>query len=162
MTIVPQEVIQDRIYLIRDKKVMLDSDLAKLYGVETKSLNLAVRRNRDRYPSDFMFQLTKREAENLRFQIETSSWGGSRYLPHAFTEHGILMLSSVLNSNRAVQLNIQIMRTFIKLREFSLTHKDLWIKIEEMEKKFDKQFQVVFKAIKLLLEKPKEDPRKRY
>ena len=114
-------------------------------------LKQAVRRNIERFPADFMFELTKDEFNNLRSQIVTSSWGGARYLPMAFSEHGVLMLSSVLNSERAVQVNIQIMRTFTKLREMLSTHKDLKRKIESMEKKYDEQFQIVFEAIKQLL-----------
>jgi hypothetical protein len=115
---------------------MLDMDLAVLYNVPTKSLNLSVKRNLDRFPSDFMFQLTKGEYNDLRFQFETSSWGGRRYMPYAFTEQGIAMLSSILNSQLAIQVNIQIMRTFIKIRKFVLTHKDLKQKIEKLERKY--------------------------
>ncbi len=137
---------------------MLDSDLAELYGVETKQLTRQVRRNIDRFPEDFMFQLTKDEFENLRYQFGTSSWGGRRYLPYVFTEQGVAMLSSVLNSKRAVQVNIQIMRTFTRLREMLMAHKDLKEKIEKMEEKYDKQFKVVFDAIKELIVQ-KEEPR---
>src|SRR5437870_5313363 len=114
---VPVELIQRRIYLVRGEKVMLDADLAELYKVPTKSLNLAVSRNADRFPADFMFQLAPAEFDNLRHQNETSSWGGRRYAPLAFTEHGVAMLSSVLNSKRAVQMNIVIIRAFRNLRE---------------------------------------------
>jgi len=138
---------------------MLDSDLAELYGVKTKELNKAVKRNKERFPDDFMFQLTKKETENLRSQIGTSSWGGRRYLPYAFTEQGVAMLSSVLRSKRAIYVNIQIMRTFTKLREILSTHKDLQRKIEEMEKKYDQQFKIIFDAIKTLLQHP--EPKKR-
>jgi len=158
-TLVPVERIASKIYLIRGMKVMLDRDLAELYGVETKVLKQAVRRNVDRFPADFMFEFTKDEFNNLRSQIVTSSWGGARYLPMAFTEQGVAMLSSVLKSNRAIQVNIQIMRAFTKLRKMLSTHKDLKRKIESMEKKYDQQFQVVFEAIKQLLEtdeKPKK------
>ena len=135
---------------------MLDSELAELYNVRTKELNKAVKRNPDRFPEDFMFQLSKEEAKILRFQIGTSSWGGRRYLPTVFTDYGILMLSSVLSGKQAVHVNIQIMRTFMKLRELLNTHKDLRYRIDDLEKKYDKQFQVVFKAIKALLDdKPK-------
>jgi hypothetical protein len=127
-----------------------------------KALNRAVRRNSERFPEDFMFRLTQKEAEDLRYQLGTSKRGGRRYLPYVFTEHGILMLSSVLNSRRAIQVNIQIMRIYMKMREMALSYKDLISKIDEMEKKYDKQFLVVFKAIKLLLEKPKENPPKRF
>ncbi len=150
-TLVPIERIASKIYLIRNVKVMLDRDLAELYGVETKVLKQAVRRNIDRFPADFMFELTRNEFNNLRSQIVTSSWGGARYSPMAFSEHGVLMLSSVLKSERAVQVNIQIMRTFTKLRQMLSTHEDLKRKIESMEKKYDEQFQIVFEAIKQLL-----------
>jgi hypothetical protein len=170
--IIPIELIQQKIYLIRGEKVMFDRDLAMLYGVETKVLNRAVKRNIKRFPSDFMFRLNKQETEifsrcqigtlkddNLRYQIGTSSYGGRRYLPYVFTEQGVAMLSSVLNSERAIQVNIQIMRIFTSLRKMLLTHKELKEKIEKMEKKYDKQFRIVFETIKLLLkedEKPKE------
>jgi hypothetical protein len=132
---VPIELIERRIYLIRGQKVMLDSDLSELYQVTTGNLNLAVRRNLDRFPEDFMFQLTKEEFENLRLQFASSSsgYGGRRYLPYAFTEHGVAMLSSVLNSDRAVQMNILIIRAFVKLRELLATHKDLAQKIEKLD-----------------------------
>jgi len=158
-TLVPIELIASKIYLIRGIKVMLDRDLAELYGVETKVLKQAVRRNIDRFPSDFMFELTKDEFNNLRSQIVTSSWGGARYLPMVFTEQGVAMLSSVLKSNRAIHVNIQIMRAFTQLRKMLSTHKDLKRKIESMEKKYDEQFQIVFEAIKQLIEtdeKPKK------
>lgn len=138
---------------------MFDRDLAVLYGVETKVLNQAVRRNIKRFPEDFMFQLNQKEAQVfLRSQFVTSSWGGTRKAPLAFTEQGVAMLSSVLKSERAIQVNIQIIRTFTKLRQMLLTHKELKEKIEKMERKYDKQFRVVFDTIKLLLredEKPK-------
>jgi phage regulator Rha-like protein len=158
--IVPQEVIENKILFLRGKKVMLDKDLAMLYGVTTGNLNKAVIRNLERFPEDFMFQLTSEEFTNLKFHFGISSWGGTRKLPYAFTENGVAMLSSVLNSKRAIQVNIQIIRTFTKLREMLLTHKDLQQKIEEMEKKYDYQFKVVFHAIKQLLE-PAEKPKKR-
>ena len=135
---------------------MLDRDLAGLYGVATGNLNKAVSRNIERFPEDFMFQLTKEEFKNLIFHFGTSSWGGTRKLPRAFTEQGVAMLSSVLKSKRAIQVNIQIMRAFIKLKEMLSTHKDLKQKIEEMEKKYDYQFKIVFDAIKQLLEPPIE------
>lgn len=150
-TFLSHDVIERKIYLIRGKKVMLDRDLAILYGVLTKNLNKAVVRNLDRFPADFMFQLSEKEYENLKFQFGTSSWGGSRKRPRAFTDYGILMLSSVLNSKRAVQVNIQIMRIFIRLRELLATHKNLERKMEELEKKYDSQFQVVFEAIQEIL-----------
>jgi hypothetical protein len=152
--LLPQEIVESKIFLIRGKRVMLDKDLAMLYGVETKALNQAVKRNSKRFPEDFMFQLTKEEFDNLRSQFVTSSWGGQRYLPYAFTENGVAMLSTVLNSEKAIAVNIQIMRTFTRLREIMASHKDLARKIEEMEKKYDYQFKVVFDAIKQLLEPP--------
>ena len=156
---VPQEVIQNKIYLIRGKKVMLDRDLAELYGVTTGNFNKAVKRNIKRFPVDFMFQLNRKEATVLRFQFGSLKRGAhTKYLPYAFTEYGILMLSSVLNSDRAIQVNIQIMRAFTKLREMLASHKELRIK-EEMEQKYDYQFKVVFKAIKELLEPPQRPKR---
>jgi hypothetical protein len=158
MDMISHGSIKSIIYEVRGRKAMLDSDLAKLYGVSTKKLLQGVKRNKKRFPSDFMYQLTDKEVINLRSQIVTSSWGGRRYLPYVFTEHGVAMLSSILNSERAIQVNILIVRTFVELREIALSYKDLWVEIEKMEKKYDQQFQMVFKAIKLLLEKPKEGP----
>lgn len=152
--LLPQEIVESKILLLRGKKVMLDRDLAMLYGVTTSNLNKAVNRNLERFPEDFMLQLTTDEFKNLKFHFGISSWGGTRKLPYAFTENGVAMLSSVLNSKRAITANIQIMRTFTKLREMLATHKDLARKIEEMEKKYDHQFKVVFEAIKQLLEPP--------
>jgi hypothetical protein len=146
------EVIVSKILIIRGKRVMLDKDLAGLYEVRTKNLNKAVKRNIERFPEDFMFQLTKEEVESLRFQFGTSKRGGRRYSPYVFTQEGVAMLSSVLNSPRAVQVNIQIMRAFVRLRRMILTNVDLKRKVEEMESKYDKQFAIVFKAIKQLLE----------
>ena len=151
-TFLSQETIERKIYIIRGKKVMLDSELASLYGVLTKNLNKAVGRNLDRFPEDFMFQLSKEEAKDLRFQFGTLNKGFFRYLPHVFTEHGILMLSSILNSPQAAHVNIQIMRAFLKQREMINSHKDLKIRVDELEKKYDTQFQVVFKAIKALID----------
>lgn len=151
---VPIERIEGKILLIRERKVMLDRDLAELYGVTTGNLNKAVKRNITRFPEDFMFQLTKEEFDNLIFQNGISRWGGRRKLPYAFTEQGIAMLSSVLNSERAIQVNIQIMRTFTRIREALATHKELREKIEGMERKYDQQFKVVFDAIKSLLSTP--------
>lgn len=151
--IVPIESITGKIYFVRKTKVMLDRDLADLYGVPTSQLKRAVRRNIDRFPIDFMFQLTQKELQDWRRQFGTSNADkmGLRYPPMAFTEQGVAMLSSVLNSKRAIQVNIQIMRTFTQLRQMLSTHKDLKCKIEEMEAKYDKQFQIVFEAIKQLL-----------
>lgn len=152
--LVPQQLIENKIFIVRGKKVLLNSDLAVLYGVETKMLNRAVKRNMERFPEDFMFQLTKEEyAELLRCQFGTLKRGQhSKYLPYAFTENGVAMLSSVLNSKRAIHVNIQIMRIFTKIREMIATHKDLKQKVEAMEKKYDYQFKVVFEAIKQLME----------
>ena len=180
---IPIEIIERKIYMIRGKKVMFDSDLAKLYGVATKVLNQAARRNAARFPPDFMFQLSDEEVETLRSQIVTSNTqvsiikgvklrfqfgtskkgrGGRQYLPYAFTEQGVAMLSSVLRSERAVQVNIQIMRTFTRLRELLASNEMLRQKIEEVEKKYDQQFQVVFEAIKKLIEpSPEESKPKR-
>ena len=158
-TLVPIERIASKIYLIRDIKVMLDRDLAELYGVETKVLKQAVRRNIDRFPADFMFELGRDEFNNLRSQIVTSSWGGARYLPMAFTEHGILMLSSILKSERAVQVNIQIMRTFTKLREALIDSKDLRKELGEFKQITEERFQIVFETLDQLLtveSKPKK------
>src|SRR5688572_24994313 len=138
---VPDEMVMNKIYYIRSMKVMFDSDLAELYGVETKRLKEAVRRNRERFPEDFMFELTKHEFDILRTQIASSriSHGGSRYLPMLFTEHGVLMLSSVLNSAKAVQVNIQIMRIFVRIRQRWMDNTALRLEIENIKKKMDKQ-----------------------
>lgn len=156
--IVSAQAIAAKILFIRGKKVMLDSDLAKLYGVETKYLNRQVRRNIGRFPSDFMIRLTRKEyQEILRCQSVTLEMGRySKYLPYVFTEQGVAMLSSVLNSERAIQVNIQIMRAFTQLRRMLLTNVDLRRKIEAMEKKYDKQFAVIFQAIRELLEPPEK------
>jgi len=147
--IVPMGRIASKIYLVRSVKVMLDRDLAELYSVETKVLKQAVRRNIDRFPVDFMFELTKEENQSLRSQNVTLKRGQhSKYLPFAFTEQGVAMLSSVLKSDRAIQVNIQIMRAFTQLRQMLSTHKDLKRKIESMEKKYDENFKIVFQAIK--------------
>lgn len=186
---IPQDIIQQKIYFIRGEKVMFDRDLAVLYGVETKTLNRAVKRNIDRFPVDFMFQLNSKEAEifsryqfgtlnedddkslrsqvvtlkkteNLKYQIGTSSWGGKRKPSYVFTEQGVAMLSSVLKSERAIKVNIQIIRTFTQIRKMLISHKELREKLEIMESKYDKQFRVVFKTLNLLL-KEDEKPKKR-
>ena len=147
----PDEVILEKIYVIRGMKVMLDKDLAHLYDVETKVLKQAVRRNIDRFPDDFMFELSNEEFKDLRSQIVTSSWGGARYVPMVFTEQGVAMLSSVLNSKQAIQVNIQIIRVFTKMRELILTKKDLLIKMEHLEMKMikqDEKIALVFKYLK--------------
>ncbi len=159
-SIIPSEAIEKRILFIRGHKVMLDADLAELYGVETRVLVQAVKRNLDRFPADFMFQLTDKEFEDLRSQIVTSSWGGRRYPPYAFTEQGVAMLSSVLRSKRSVRVNIEIMRTFVKLREMITSQKELARKLKELEKKYDSQFKIVFDALRQILEPPKK-PRRR-
>jgi len=141
------------ILLIRGEKVMLDADLAELYGVETGELTRAVRRNLARFPADFMFQLSNQEVTALRCQFGISKGrGGRRYRPYAFTEHGVAMLSSVLRSGRAVQVNIEIMRTFARLRAMLASHRDLARKLAELERKYDKQFRVVFDAIRELMQ----------
>ncbi len=144
------EIIEQKIYLIRGQKVMLDRDLASLYQVDTRSLNQAVKRNLERFPREFMFQLNNDENKSLISQsvISNTKRGGTRHLPYAFTEHGILMLSSVLNSKRAIQVNIEIMKTFIKMRKMLAMHKDILRKVEEMEKRYDKQFRIVFQIIR--------------
>jgi len=152
------ERIEKSIYLIRGQKVMLDHDLAELYEVETKILNRAVKRNLERFPADFMFQLTVDEAENLRCQIGTSSFhGGRRYLPYVFTEQGVAMLSSVLNSERAILVNVEIMRAFVKLREILLSNAPFARRLQELENKYDRQFKVVFDAIRHLMATPVRD-----
>lgn len=155
--LISAERIEQRIYLIRGQKVMLDSDLAALYGVATFNLNKAVRRNRARFPDDFMFRLSQQEWEDLRFHIGISSapvWGGRRYAPYAFTEQGVAMLSGVLRSRRAIQVNVAIMRAFVKLRETLALHKELAKKLEGLERKIihhDAQIQSIFDAIRQLM-----------
>ena len=168
--VVEQEAIESRIFVIRGQRVMMDSDLARLYGVKAKALLQAVKRNIERFPEDFMFQLNGTEHEILRSQFVTSSWGGRRYLPYAFTEQGVAMLSSVLNSKRAIQVNIAIMRAFVRLREILLTHKDLAAKIEALELKYknhdmklsenDTNIQAIFDAIRQLMSPPSEPPKR--
>ncbi len=159
---VPNDRIENKIFFIRGKKVMIDRDLAELYGVETKVLNQAVKRNIKRFPDDFMFQLNKREMEVwetyfLRSQIVTSreAHGGRRYAPFVFTEQGVAMLSSVLKSERAIWVNIQIMRTFTKLRDMLSTNKELREKIEKLEGKYDKRFKIIFDTMRKLIEDKK-------
>ena len=153
-SLIPDEHIDRRICFLRGHKVMLDRDLAELYQVSTKVFNQAVKRHKNRFPTDFMFRLTASEARNLRSQSVTSSWGGHRYLPHAFTEQGVAMLSSVLNSERAIQVNIAVMRAFVRLRQMLSTHKDLARRLDELEKRYDSQFKMVFDAIRELMEPP--------
>ena len=156
--LIPQERVESKILIIRGQKVMLDRDLAKLYEVPTRRLNEQVKRSMKRFPEDFMFQLTKEEMENWKSQIAISNSVkmGLRRRPYAFTEQGVAMLSSVLNSERAIQVNIQIMRAFIKIKEMALSYKELQKKIDAMEKKSDRQFKIVFDAMRKLLEPPKK------
>lgn len=157
MKIIPQEIIENKIFFLRTKKIMIDRDLAQLYNVPTKILNQAVKRNIKRFPTDFMFRLTKSEIKGLVTNCDRfSSLKHSTSLPYAFTEHGILMLSSILNSERAILVNIEIMRTFSRLREMLAGNAELKRKIETMEKKYDYQFQTIFNAIKKLLEPPQK------
>jgi hypothetical protein len=152
--IIPDELVMNKIYLFRGQKVMLDEDLAELYQVETKRLNEQVRRNIDRFPKDFMFRLTKKEFENLKSQIATSSWGGRRKLPLAFTEQGVSMLSGVLNSETAVRVHIQIIRVFAKMKALLLSHKDILLQLEKIEKKLsghDEDIRIIFQYLKQLL-----------
>src|SRR5205085_1277594 len=155
-SLIPVERIEQAIYLIRGEKVMLDRDLAALYGLATKALKQAVRRNLDRFPNDFMFVLNTNEFRNWRSQFVTSKADqkGLRYAPMAFTEHGILMLSSVLKSERAVQVNIEIMRAFVNLRRMLASNVELAGKLKELESKYDRQFKVVFDAIRRLMSPP--------
>ena len=160
----PNEVIVSKIYFIRDQKVMLDSDLAELYGVETRRLNEQVKRNISRFPEDFMFQLSEIEIENLKSQFATSSWGGRRKLPNVFTEHGVLMLSSVLNSEKAIKVNIQIMRIFTKVREMLMDNLNLKLDIDDIKRKLanqDKNIELVFNYLDELLEKQENSQSRR-
>ncbi len=153
---IPEERIERIILFVRGQKVIIDADLAVLYDVPTKALNQAVKRNSKRFPADFMFTLNQEEFENLRFHFGTSSqWGGRRYFPYAFTEQGVAMLSSVLHSGRAIEVNIMIMRAFVKLREMIASNKDLARRLDGLEKKYDTQFKVVFEAIRELMKPPK-------
>lgn len=163
-SVVADEVIISKIYFIRKQKVMLDRDLAELYDVTTGNLNKAVKRNLKRFPDDFMFRLTEEEFRNLIFHNGTSSWGGTRKMPYAFTEQGVAMLSSVLNSDRAIEVNIRIIRIFTRLREMLLTHKDILLKLEKIEKeliqqgsktaKNEEDIEMIFAALKQLLNPP--------
>ena len=160
--ILSEETIANTIYYIRNQKVMLDKDLATLYGIETRVLKQAVRRNISRFPEDFMFELSKDEFQNLTSQIVTSSWGGNRKPPFVFTEHGVLMLSSVLNSEKAIQTNIQIMRTFTKVRQMLLDTTEMKLDIIKIQKKLENQgknIELVFSYLDELTEKKEEKPR---
>lgn len=143
------ELIRSKIHTIRGKQVMLDTDLAALYQVETKALNLAVKRNSKRFPPDFMFQLSEEEWHDLRFHFETSSWGGRRYAPKVFTEQGVAMLSGVLHSDRAIEVNIAIMQTFVLIRQFALDYREFADRLKQLED----QFSDVYEAIRFLMEK---------
>ena len=154
------EIIQTKIYEIRGQKVMLDFDLAELYEVETKVLNQAVKRNMDRFPDDFIFQISRDEYNSLRSQIVTLETGRgkyTKYLPYAFTEQGVSMLSSVLKSSKAIHVNIQIIRAFVFMRQYALTHKDLTEKLQELENKYDQQFNDVYEAINFLMGKDNQE-----
>jgi hypothetical protein len=158
--VIAEEIIVSKIYNIREKKVMIDHDLAELYGVDTKVLNQAIKRNLKRFPDDFMFQLTDEEFRNLRSQIVTSSWGGSRYKPMVFTEQGVAMLSSVLNSERAISVNIQIIRVFTRMRAMIESHKEILKKLEMLEKKdleLDEKVSLVFEYLKELEQTKQEE-----
>jgi hypothetical protein len=155
--IISEEKIIDKIYFVRGQKIMLDTDLACLYNVETKRLKEAVRRNRSRFPKDFMFSLTRREYLNLRSQFASSSWGGTRYLPMAFTEQGVAMLSSVLNSTKAIAVNINMIRICTKMREVLLSHKDLLLRLDQLERrvgKNDEDIPMVFQVLRQLISPP--------
>jgi len=163
MPLVSDEIVISKIFLLRGVKVMLDFDLAALYGTETKQLKRAVRRNSERFPEDFMFELNDSEIENLRCQIGTSSWGGSRYRPMAFTEQGVAMLSSILKSPQAVAVNIQIIRVFTRMRQLLVTQKNILLKLEALEKtvgKHNRDFTTVFAYLRELLNPPSPAMRK--
>jgi hypothetical protein len=159
-SLIPTERIENIILVIRGQKVILDKDLAQLYGVQTKALNRAFLRNRERFPEDFVFQLTEKEHENLRYQFGTSKRGGRRYLPYAFTEQGVAMLSGVLRSKRAVQVNVEIMRAFVRLRRLLASNEHLAKKLDALENRYDSQFKVVFDAIRKLMTPPEPNKRK--
>lgn len=157
--LIPQVIIEQKIFLIRGKKVMLDNDLAVLYGVETKALKRAVKRNMDRFPEDFMFQLSKEEGDAFsRYQFGTLKRGQNiKYMPYVFTEQGVAMLSGILNSKRAIEVNIQIIRTFVRLREMIISNKELRIRLDKIEEKYDKRFKVIFDTLRMLLEDDKKN-----
>lgn len=148
---ITNDLILSQVYILRGQRIMLSTHLAELYEVEPRTLIQAVKRNRERFPDNFMFQLTDIEFANLRSQIVISSWGGMRTAPYAFTEQGVAMLSSVLRSPRAIKVNIQIMRTFVQLRQLISTNKDLAMKIEALEARYDEQFRIIFDALRELM-----------
>lgn len=163
LVVVPDEILMNKIYLIRNQKVMVDSDLAELYQVTTGNLNKSVKRNIKRFPDDFMFQLTESEFKNLMFQNGISSWGGNRKLPFVFTEQGVAMLSGILNSDRAIAVNIQIMRIFTKIRQALVDNTELRLEIEKIKNKLDnhdKNMEIVFRYLDELIEK-NETPKER-
>jgi len=162
-SLIPDEIITNKIFFFRNQKVMIDSDLAELYGVATKVLNQSVKRNIDRFPKDFMFQLTDQEFSDLKSQVVTSSWGGRRTLPYVFTEQGVAMLSSIINSETAIRVNIQIIRIFTRMRELLLTNKDILLKLEKLERtamSHDEELKLIFKYLRELLNPP-DEPRKK-
>jgi len=148
--LIPDEVIMNKILLIREQKVMIDSEIAELYGVATRRLNEQVKRNKERFPENFMFQLTKDEFDNLKSQNAISSWGGKRKLPFVFTEHGILMLSNVIKSDRAIKMSIRVIEVFVKIREMFLTHKDILLRIEKIEGSLVKHENIIMEVFKYL------------
>ncbi len=156
VALVAEQKILNRIHVIRSQKIMLDEDLAAMYGVETKRLNEQVKRNIKRFPKDFMFTLTQKEFDNLKSQNATSSWGGRRKLPHAFTEQGVAMLSSILNSDIAIEVNIRIIRVFTKLREYAITHKEILLQLSKLDKEIkgnSRDIENIFIVLKELIEK---------
>lgn len=165
LALVIEQKILNRIYVVRGQKVMLDEDLAEMYNVQTKRLNEQVKRNINRFPKDFMFTLTEKDYENLKSQNATSSWGGRRKLPNAFTEQGVAMLSSILNSDTAIEVNIRIIRVFTKLKEYALTHKEILLQLAKLEKEVkgnSRDIENIFMVLKELLEKEsKIIPRRR-
>jgi len=161
LELVAEQKIVNKIYAVRGQRVMLDADLAAMYGVETRRLNEQVKRNLKRFPSDFMFTLTAKEHENLKSQNATSSWGGRRKLTSAFTEQGVAMLSSVLNSDIAIEVNIRIIRVFTKMREYALSHKEILLQLAKLEKEVkgnSKDIENIFLVLKELIEKHSEPP----
>jgi phage regulator Rha-like protein len=162
--LVIEQKILNRIYVFRNEKVMLDKDLSEMYGVETRVLNQSIKRNINRFPKDFMFQLSEKEFKDLISQNVTSSWGGTRKLPYAFTEQGVAMLSSVLNSETAIEVNIRIIRVFTKMKEFALTHKEILLQLAKLEKEVkgnSKDIENIFMVLKELLEKENKPPKPR-
>ncbi len=161
VSLIPVQRIEKSILLIREQRVILDEDLAALYGVPTKRLNEQMKRNRERFPADFVFQLSKEEFVNLKSHFATASWGGRRSPPYAFTEHGALMAANVLKSQRAIETSILVVRTFTRLREMLASHKDLARKLAALERNYDAQFKIVFDAVRKLMEPPPEPKKKR-